>query len=138
MNSEVSISSCGTWVHTCVDGPITRESALEFITEAARAADTQGLDRFLFDVRGASNVKRPLHDYEIAHDHLRKLGFSPVSRVALLVSPGDQTHDFFELTAANAGHVWKVFDDEDAATDWLRWRKAPGPSSEPSSHVDTD
>jgi hypothetical protein len=130
LSKDVSISSCGTWVHACVEGSITRESALEFMAEAARTADAHSLNRFLFDVRRAANVKRPFHDYEIANHHLRELGFTPASRVALLVSPGDTTHDFLELTAANAGHAWKVFDSEAAATAWLRRRKASQASSE--------
>lgn len=131
MNSKVLVSECGTWVHTRVEGPITLESALEFITEAARQADTCGLDNFLFDVRGAFNAKSILHDYQIANYHLRGLGFSLASRVALLVSPGDKTHDFFELTAANAGHSWKVFEDEGVAVDWVRREKAPASSFGP-------
>ncbi len=130
MSSEVSISDCGTWVHTCVDGPITRESALQFITEAAEKADTHHLNSFLFDVRGTLNAKGLFHDHDIVHNHLRGLGFNLASRVALLVSPGDKTHDFFELAAANAGHNWKVFGGEAAAIDWLRRRRIPLSSSE--------
>jgi hypothetical protein len=95
------------------------DSAIEFITAAAQVAEDRGVKSFLFDMRAALNAKSPLHDYQIANHHLRGLGFGARSRVALLVSPGDDSHDFFELTAGNAGHQWRVFDDEKKATEWL-------------------
>jgi hypothetical protein len=130
VGSEVSVSDCGRWVYTRIEGPITQRSALEFIAEAAQEADARRLNAFLFDVRRASNSKSVFEDYEIANRHLRKLGFSVASRVVLLVNPGDKTHDFFELTASNAGHLWKVFDEEETAAAWLeRQRTGPAPSN---------
>ena len=119
MSSEVSVSVCGTWIHTRVEGLIDMPSALDFISEAAKMADDQSLNRFLFDVRSAFNAKSPFQDYDIANKHLRKLGFTFGSTVAILVRSGDTSHEFFELTAFNAGHPWRVFDDEEAAVAWL-------------------
>jgi|GEM_PF-655485 len=134
MRSKVRVSECGTWVQTRVGGTITFESALEFIAEAARKASVHRLDSYLFDLREASNAKRPFHDFEIAHHRLRALGFSSVSRVALLVNPNDQTHDFFKLTAGNAGHNWRIFNDENGAMDWLRRPEPSQVSSELTQH----
>lgn len=120
MDYEVSISECKRWVETKVSCEIHLESALKFITAAAQVAEDHGVECFLFDVRGSSNIMSPLDDYRITRHHLPGLGFTGVSRVALLVSPGDTTHDFFEVTARNVGHIWRVFDDEQTAVEWLK------------------
>jgi hypothetical protein len=108
-----------------VDGPVSQASALEFITAAARKAQAHGLDCFLFDLRSAPSTKEPSHDYNIAYNHLCKLGFSPTSRVAMLVDPEDTSHQFFEVTAQNAGHPWRLFHREKDAAKWLTQQNAP-------------
>jgi len=120
VSSEISVSDGGMWIRTRVGGLITKEAALEFIAEAAQKAKVRGLKSLLFDFRDASNTKNSLDDYEIAHHHLRRLGFSGFSKVAILVKAGDTSHKFFEVTSSNAGHPWTVFCDENAAQDWLR------------------
>lgn len=120
MSYKVSISECGRWVQTKVRSHITMELALEFIAAAAQVAEEYDIQSFLFDLRDSSNVKSPTDDYKIANHHLRDLGFRFSARVALLVTPDDKTHDFLQVTAANAGHNWQLFDNEQAATEWLQ------------------
>ena len=76
-------------------GPLfmSDESALEFITSAAQLVDDHSVSRFLFDLRNASSIKSVFHDCEIVHHHLHVLSFTGISKVTLLVNPGDLTTD---------------------------------------------
>jgi len=135
MICKVSVSKCKRWVETRVCCCITKDIAIEFMTEAAQVANDQGVKNFLFDVRGSSNTMTPIHNYSIVHYHLEGLGLSRTTRSALLVSQGDRTHDFFELTATNIGHHWRVFDDEHAAMEWLAANAAQPDMASPSESV---
>ena len=74
------------------------------IADLAQAGVDHNINQYLFDVRGSHNIKSPFHDYQIAHHHLRGLGYNQVSKIAFLVKEGDTSHDFFQITAANAGY----------------------------------
>ncbi len=118
---DVSISECKTWIQTTVRCPITMASTLEFLTCAAQTGVDHHINQYLFDVRESHNIKSPFHDYQIAHHHLRGLGYNQASKIAFLVTEGDASHDFFQITAANAGYYQcRVFDGEDKATSWLK------------------
>jgi hypothetical protein len=121
MSCEVAVSQCKTWIESRICCQITMESALAAITRAAQVGAEHEIGDFLFDMRDGENVKTPVHDYHLTHHHLHGLGYSRTSRMAFLVAEEDTSHDFFQITAANAGYSQcRVFKDEETATSWLR------------------
>lgn len=120
MKFEVFIPKDGAWVHAKILAPLTMDQSLKFLKKAAQQANKEWLHRILIDSRGVPNLKGYYNDYEIAYKHLNKLGFKYHSRVAVLVAPGDKSYDFMELVAKNAGFRWRVFSDEQEATEWLQ------------------
>lgn len=119
MRYEVFVSECKNWVQATMHCQVSLKSMLDLITSAAQVADDYGLESYLFDLRGINNDRCPCDDYQIANHYLRGLGFGWGARVALLVSQGDDSHDFLELAVSNAGYSWRLFEDQQVAQDWL-------------------
>jgi hypothetical protein len=77
------------------------------------------IKRFLFDVRMARNACSILENYHYAYNDPDNLHLLKDIRSAILVSKGDQSHDFVETTLRNAGINVKIFTDESAAVKFL-------------------
>lgn len=73
----------------------------------------------LIDVRESRNTEGPLENYSFAYDDLGKIAVDRRARTAILVSPGDNSHDFIEVVGRNAGYSVRLFTEEDKAIAWL-------------------
>lgn len=119
MSYNVDLSPDGLSVNVRVNVPLTREVALSFTRDAIDLAQRYGVRAILFDVRGHRAVDGMLNQYDYARK-LEELGLDPASRIAVLVDPDDDSHDFVETTSRNRGVLLKIFYDEHDVHDWLR------------------
>lgn len=116
---KFSMTEGQPWIYVRVCGPVTKALVLDVLKEAAGQAAKQGVCNLLIDARGAPGVKTTVEDYNIAYYRLKELGFRRDFKSAILVDPDDTTHHFFETCAYNAGYNWRIFSDEDLASQWL-------------------
>ena len=122
MSYDVSLSPDEAFVSVRVSSPLVKELALSFTRDAIQLANEHGIRSILFDVRGQQATDGMLNQYDYAQQ-LMDLGLKPDSRIAVLVTPGDDSHDFVEVATRNIGFVFHVFYEEQDAHDWLRQMK---------------
>jgi hypothetical protein len=120
MPHTLSVSPDGAYIVLKVVGNITRQSALAQNLEAHALGRELGIDKYLVDATEARNVDSPVDDYEFAQDDMKGPGLSRTARVAILVDPGDRSHDFVETVTRNAGLDVTIFRDRAAAESHLR------------------
>jgi hypothetical protein len=132
MNYTITPSADGSFILIKVRGDINRHSAMQMNLEAHELGRQLQLRRYLVDVTESRNTDDTLDIYEFAHLDMRRTeGIDLGARVAMLVSPGDHSHDFVETTLYNAGLNGRLFTDPDKARQFLLDGKIPG-------EVDTD
>ena len=102
-----------------VNEPITAELVLSFTKDAINTAGQHGSLRYLVDVRRAKNVTGTCDQYSLAYEEMERLGLDRASRIAVLISPGDTSHDFIETVFRNAGYDCQLFLEEGEADAWL-------------------
>lgn len=113
------ISDDGKYLISKSEGPITIEFALRMMEEYVKLVEETGITRILSDVRGTPSVMNVSKIYEFAYQDTRRLGFPRGVRAAILSDPEDDSHDFAETVARNAGYQVKVFHTEESALAWL-------------------
>jgi hypothetical protein len=105
-------------------GDITRQSQLQHNQEAHEFARKIGTRKFLVDVTNARNRDSIGENYQFAYTDLENLrntnAIERGERVAILASPGDDSHDFAVTVMVNSGSDVKLFNDRDSAIDFLK------------------
>ncbi len=119
MDFDISVAKGNTHIIVNVNAPMTVELGRRCGAEATVLGKETGIDRYLFDLRGSPNVDGSTRNYEFATRNMAEFGWARKARSALLTDPGDQSHDFITRLMENAGYNVKMFDDEQAAIDWL-------------------
>jgi len=119
MAYEVSVAEKDSLIVCVVSGPISRADARKFTSEMIVLAQAPGIKRFLFDMREAQNAASIVDNYTFAHENLTELGFPRISRVAILRTADDASHDFIEKVSRSAGYLVQLFVDEADAIAWL-------------------
>ncbi|MFQ5598015.1 MAG: hypothetical protein ACE5GK_08195 [Nitrospiria bacterium] len=119
MDYEISISEDKSHVYVRVYKPITRALAFEFNRKMVVQAQEYGIDKFLFDVRDATNVESTLNNYLIAYEDAEKVGFTRSEKFAVVHSLKDKSHDFIMTVARNAGYNLRLFTHHQDALEWL-------------------
>ncbi len=120
MDLKVGLSEDQHHVVVRVEGTITRKGAFEFNQTAAKLASEHAIEAYLFDLRRAINVESAADNYMIANKDAPEIAFSRSARIAVLHAPGDDSHQFIETVALNAGYRMKLFTAEQDALAWLR------------------
>ena len=123
MSYQITVSEDRAYVRVSVHGPVTIPMARKYTEESAALGARLGIRSFLFDVRGAPNVETPLPIYRFAYEELPAFPLDPGASSAILASPGDESHDFVEVSLKNAGFDVRLFRDEESAVGWLLERK---------------
>jgi len=116
---ELNVAEGQPWIYVRIYDPVTKTLALGLSQDAIRELVKQDLCGFLIDVRGTSNLKTTVEDYDIAYYRLQELGFKPHFKSAMVVDPEDRSHDFLETCTVNAGYNWRIFSDANLAGQWL-------------------
>jgi|GEM_PF-2508234 len=113
----VSIPESKKYVLTVLHEPMTHAMTVAYLEEVKRLGKELPKPRFLFDARGAPDVRSTLEDYEI-YDFAKAFGF-PGAKIAVITDPSDKSYDFTDVVACNAGYEHRLFIDEQEARDWL-------------------
>ena len=120
MKFDIALSAEGGIVRIKVNDSITAELEQTFSEKAIAMAQHKGASRYFADVRGVGNVANAVEQYRLAHNEMARLGLDRTSRIAVLVSQDDHSHDFIETAFSNAGYSFRLFTDEQDALRWLR------------------
>ena len=120
MPYKIFVSDDNKYIVTKHIGTINSELILQRIQEAHALGDKLGITRHLMDVTEAKNNEPVVSTYNFAHKDIRRTpGINIKVKVAVLVHPGDHSHDFAEVVTNNAGHNMKLFTDRESAIQHL-------------------
>jgi hypothetical protein len=108
-----------TYITIKVTGNITRESAMEHNIKAHALGKNLGINRFLMDMTEARNNESIINNYKFAYEDMTTPDIDPAARVAVVISPGDTSHDFAITANINAGFNVTVFNDIEKAKEYL-------------------
>ncbi|MBL1142681.1 MAG: hypothetical protein D8M62_11610 [Proteobacteria bacterium] len=99
---------------------ITADLEQSFAKEAVETAQRDDLLNYCADVRGIPNVASTLDNYSMAYENMASYGLKHESKIAILHSINDHSHNFIETVFRNAGYNCKLFTNESDAHDWLK------------------
>lgn len=102
-----------------VHDSLTMELVLEILSDTSASAKVEGIKGLLFDTREVVSLLGPMASYEIAYTRLEQLGFPRNCLWAILTARDDETHNFMETVARNAGYRCRLFSSEPEALAWL-------------------
>lgn len=112
-------SDDGAYIILKVTGT-TGRTGLSQVVEAHALGAKLGIRRYLVDLTEATNPDSPLESCEFAYrDFATTPGIDLNARVAALVSQGDHSHDFLVTVFRNSGSGITLFDDPEAARQYL-------------------
>lgn len=119
MNNEVKISDSGKYIIVSVNNDMTRELSDQLGIEAIHLGKKNNINLYLYDLRNSINRETVNANYIYAKQDVQKIEPDFANKIAMLVSPSDNSHDFVETVLRNAGHNVLIFHDEQKAIDWL-------------------
>ena len=113
-------SNDGKYIVLKVVGDYTRQIALKNNLEAHATGKELGVNQYLVDMTESRNVETVTENYNFAYkDMINTPGIDQKARVAILVSPGDRSHDFVETVTKNVGLNVKLFTERELAIQHL-------------------
>jgi hypothetical protein len=123
MQRNLDVSPDGAFIILTIKGDINRRLAMRYNREAHALGKQLGMKHYLVDATESRNVETTFDNYAFAYDDMTAASeIDRSARVALLVSPGDHTHDFVETVSRNAGLDVTLFIDRTLAEAHLRKR----------------
>lgn len=119
MEYEIKLSESRSYVIVKVFNNMTTEKGQVTAIESKKLADQHNLKKYLYDLRDAPNIESAASNYNFAYKGMPRLGDERQTKVALLTSHGDESHDFLVTVMTNAGYNVKIFVKETEAVNWL-------------------
>ncbi len=120
MECNICISEDRNYILLKVTGSFTAQSFMKFIVEAHTLGREMDIHCYLVDVTKARNIDSALGSYKFACQDMKSTpGIDRLAKVAGLISPGDHSHDFAQITSTNAGMFLKLFTDITEARNYL-------------------
>jgi hypothetical protein len=119
MDFELTVDKDKHFITLKVNRDIDLDVAKRFTTALAELAEKTGIYNCLSDVRNVRNVISVIDNYDYGYKSMSEMGIKRSSCCAILVSPGDSSHDLIETVTQNAGYITRKFTDEAAAIEWL-------------------
>ncbi len=119
MAYSITPSDDGKYIIMKVTGDFNRKLAIQYDLESHALGKSLGISRYLVDLTEARNTNTTVEDYEFAYRDMKTPEIDRMAVVAILVSPGDHSHDFTETVTRNAGLNTKLFTDRDLAIRYL-------------------
>ena len=119
MAYSITPSDDGKYIILKVTGDFNRKLAIQYDLESHALGKSLGISRYLVDLTEARNTNTTVEDYEFAYRDMKTPEIDRMAVVAILVSPGDHSHDFTETVTRNAGLNTKLFTDRDLAIRYL-------------------
>jgi hypothetical protein len=121
MEFTLAPSEDGQYIVTTVRGEVTRETAAQFIAASFDEGSRLGLGCHLVDLTNARNTDSVAEIVRFQFDDVQGIESLHANVcVALLVEPGDRSHDFYVALAKSTGGVINLFWDLDDAVSYLR------------------
>jgi hypothetical protein len=121
MPYRLEISPDRTHIILTIQGDITRERAMKFNIEAHVLGRKHGINRYLVDATESRNTDSPVGNYAFAYEDMATVpDIDRTAQVAILVSPGDHSHDFVETVSRNSGLNVTIFTDRRLAEESLK------------------
>jgi hypothetical protein len=120
MEYEISIAGNKQYILITVKGEMDIDMTMRYTHESNDLGQAEGIDKFLTDLTQARNKLRVIQNYEFAYEKVAPdPHLNQNAKVALLVSPGDHSHDFVETVLINAGLNIRLFRNRQIAMDYL-------------------
>lgn len=117
---ELGLSPDGTYVFVReIKRAISLDLALRFTHAFTTLGESSNITRGLIDVRGTKSIAGVMGEYDYAYKKAGPAGLTQKWRMALVKDASDTTHDFLLTVMDNAGHKFKMFEDEAEAVAWL-------------------
>lgn len=102
-----------------VYSPVTRELHVEIAGVSIPTGKREGVTRYLVDNSRVRYVAEPFDQFQVAYEEMDSFELEKGSKTAVLVSPGDISHDFMKLLFNRAGFECETFTSEEEAINWL-------------------
>lgn len=90
----------------------------ELVREATRLAREHGLNRFLFDLSAIKRADSRAQQFEEAQN-LGRSGLLRSDRIAVLVAPDSDDHDYIAMLVRDEGYNQRLFRSFEKAKQWL-------------------
>ena len=119
MINKIKISDNNKYIIVQVNENMTRTLAERLGFEAIQLGNTKNITRFLYDLRNSRNTESININYIFANQDMKRLETNPNNMIAMLISPGDKSHDFIETVLRNAGYNVRIIEVESEAITWL-------------------
>ena len=119
MGFKITISENGEYIIGKIYDPLNKETAQKLTEEYVKIIKSTGIKKILNDVRDTPNAMGIFNNYEFAYTDTKVLNLPKDIRAAIVTDPNDNTHDFQETVAINAGYSVKIFKEIGAAVTWL-------------------
>ena len=120
MAHSISLSSCKTFITMKVTGPITRELSMQMNLEAHALGKKLGIHNYLVDLTESRNTDTVSSNFRWANEDMKNEGIDRFAKAALVVDPGDRSHDFVAVAGQNAGINVSMFCDRSLAERYLK------------------
>ncbi len=115
MKYHISLSADTRYVYAKITGPVDSASLLACILETQQLARQEGVNRHLMDLTESRNHLSTLDNYQFVYRDLNRSDIDRLTRVAMLVSPDDHSHDFVETLLRNSGRDVTLFTSREEA-----------------------
>lgn len=119
MDFTITLSENGKYIIGKLFGQLNREMAQQLAKEYVKIINSTGIMRILNDVRGVTDKMGILGGYLYAYEDVISIGLSRNIRAAIVSDENDDSHNFQETVANNAGYNVRVFHSIDQAVKWL-------------------
>jgi hypothetical protein len=120
MKCTIKLSENEDYVLLQIDADFTSKEMMEWVIESHTLGREKGVRSYLVDVRNARNIDSAFGKHKFAYSDMKKTETADKNaRVAALIRPNDDSHDFVELASNNAGMNMKLFTDIDEAIEFL-------------------
>jgi hypothetical protein len=119
MDYEIKLSESCKYVIVKIFKEMTAEKGQVTSIKSNKLADEYNLKSFLYDVREAPNVESTMTNYNFAYKGMPKFRGERITRVAILTSAEDNSHDFLITVMVNAGYNVRHFTNENESISWL-------------------
>jgi len=120
MTYTITASQNNEYIIITVTVDMSRKLAAEIADQALLMGNKWGIGRYLIDLTASKNRESILGSYQSAYEDLAEIPWKKtLTRVALLVDPQDNSHDFNEVVLNNIGMRATLFRDRDEAVQYL-------------------
>jgi len=119
MSYTITPSPDKTYILIKTVGDITAEIAMQQNLEAHALGKKLGIHKYLLDATESKNIDTVISNYKFAYEDMTTPEIDPSAKVAVIINPGDTSHDFVLTAVTNAGFNVVAFNDMESAKAFL-------------------